>query len=77
MTVYTHLTLMLLYPDILCNLTLERIRHKLPTQVGSFTETRVSPTFFFSPFGTFANPRYLMIQDVSYKCSTASTIAMK
>jgi hypothetical protein len=51
MTIYTHLTLTLLYPVILCNLTLERIRHKLLTRVGSFVETRatlLSSTFFLS-----------------------------
>jgi hypothetical protein len=49
MTTYTHLTLTLLYPVILCNLTLERTRHKLLTRVSSFVETRatlLSPTFF-------------------------------
>jgi hypothetical protein len=45
----THLTLTLLYPVILCSLTLERIRHDLLT-LGSFVETRstvLSSAFFF------------------------------
>jgi hypothetical protein len=54
MTIYTYLTVTLLYPVILCNL---RIRHKLLTQVGSFVETRatlLSLAFSFFYIGTFA-----------------------
>jgi hypothetical protein len=49
--------LTLLYPVILCNLTLERIRHDLPTRVGSFVETRANllPRTFFLLYGTFAS----------------------